>query len=77
MFVTQCISNTWTDTSLITCARSEMYGQVLLLTPLWGKTPIAFYGQNITVGVLPHANGRFDPDILCYSSFIISFVKIK
>ena len=59
MFVTQCSSNSWTDTSLITCARLEIYLKILLLTPLWGKTPIVFYRQNTTMDVLPHATGRF------------------
>ena len=66
--------NSKTDTSLITCARSEIYLLILLLTPLLGKTPIVFYGQNTTVGVLPYATGRFDPYVLCNTSFIISYV---
>ena len=74
MFVIQSISNSKTDTSFMTCARSEIYKYILLLPLLWGKTPIVFYGQNTTVGVLPHATGRFDPYVLCYSSFIISYV---
>ena len=31
-----------------------------------------FYGQNTTVGGLPHATRRLDPYFLCYSSFIVS-----
>ena len=50
---------------------------ILLLTPLLGKTPIVFYGQNTAVGFLPHATGRFDPYVLCNSSFIISYYVNK
>ena len=28
---------------------------------LVGQDALVFYGQNITVGVLPHVTGRFDP----------------
>ena len=42
-----------------------------------GQDAHIFYGQNTTVGVFPHATGRFDPYVLGYSSFIISYVKKK
>ena len=38
---------------------------------------IVLYGQNTTAGVLPHATRRFDSYVLCYSSFVISYAKIK
>ena len=41
---------------------------------LVGQDAHCVYGLNTTVGVLPHATGRFDPYVLCYSSFIISYV---
>ena len=61
--------NVFLCVSIQIAARISTGKSDMAIAHCWIWMPIVFYGQNTTLGVLPYATGRFDPHVLCYSSF--------